>query len=226
MGPARFAKGDMVVVKPGTPDPDFADITLGGWVGTITARHVVHSEYTYDIQWNAETLKNMPVIVRKRSERDGLELASMTLGESDLELYQGQAVVMERPTNIITKPLSAKDQDDRLRMVFGLTSDDPVPDVDEDTLQTYYEYLQEHLAFPFEADLVQETRGGQAVRRVKVLDLLEPEEDEADESYGLMAEVKEGRQRLYVPLGEIELSKKDSQYQLVSDYSYWFWNWR
>ena len=34
--PPRFAVGDRVRVKQGTADPDFPDILLGGWAGTIT----------------------------------------------------------------------------------------------------------------------------------------------------------------------------------------------
>jgi hypothetical protein len=33
--PARFAAGAHVRVKPGTTDPDFPDIPLGGWAGTV-----------------------------------------------------------------------------------------------------------------------------------------------------------------------------------------------
>jgi hypothetical protein len=33
--PARFGTGTQVHVKPGTTDPDFPDIPLGGWAGTI-----------------------------------------------------------------------------------------------------------------------------------------------------------------------------------------------
>ncbi|HRR27454.1 MAG TPA: hypothetical protein P5300_12245, partial [Acidobacteriota bacterium] len=51
-----------------------------------------------------------------------------------------------------TKPLSPKDQDDRLRMVFGLTSNDPLPDVDDRALEIYRQYLAAHLTFPVEAE--------------------------------------------------------------------------
>ena len=34
--PARFTVGTKVRVKPGTTDPDYPDIPLGGWTGAIT----------------------------------------------------------------------------------------------------------------------------------------------------------------------------------------------
>ena len=52
----------------------------------------------------------------------------------------------------MTKPLSPKDEDDRMRMVFGLTSNDPLPEVDDETLETYHKHLSKNLAFPFEAE--------------------------------------------------------------------------
>jgi len=35
--PAKFSAGTQVRVKPGTTDPDFPDIPLGGWAQTIRA---------------------------------------------------------------------------------------------------------------------------------------------------------------------------------------------
>ena len=55
---------------------------------------------------------------------------------------------IEQPTEITAKPLSPKDQDDRIRMVFGLTSNDPLPEVDDDTLVAYRESLPQNLRFP------------------------------------------------------------------------------
>ncbi|MFC1783455.1 calcium-binding protein [Planctomycetota bacterium] len=224
--PAKFAVGDQVVVQKGTSDPDFPDIPLGGWVGTVTARYALYPEYTYDIRWSSETLANMPDIVRKRSEQDGLDLEIMTLSERELELYQGQPVCMEQPTHIITRPLSPDDEEDRIRLVLGLTSNDPIAEVNEDTLLTYYQYLREHLVFPFFASFYEETEYKDIKHDIQVVGLLDPEEEEADEFYGLMAEGREGRRKLFIPLGEIEVSKKHPNHQLISDYSSWFWNWR
>lgn len=52
---------------------------------------------------------------------------------------------------IATKPLSPKDQDDRSRIVFGQTSNGPLPDVDDETLAACRDYLVKSLTFPFQA---------------------------------------------------------------------------
>src|SRR2546423_4618606 len=46
------------------------------------------------------------------------------------------------PTKISARPLNEKDQDDRVRIALGLTSNDPLPEVDDDTLLAYHRYLQ------------------------------------------------------------------------------------
>ena len=199
---------------------------MGGWVGTIRRVDAKESPPLYLIEWNRDTLDGMHPIFRKRCERDGLELESMWLAENDIELFQGQVVVIEQPTAIVTMPLSSDDQDDRIRIVMGLTHDDLVPDVDEATLLTYYRYLIENLSFPFDAEYHEETADGFIVHSVQVLGLLDPDEFECDEFYGLFCEAREGRRNLDVPLCEVEAKKKDPNHQLLSDYSYWFWNWQ
>jgi hypothetical protein len=150
-GSPRFRVQDKVRVKFGVIDPDFPDIPLGGWTGTVTELEQADDEITYDIKWNQRTLDGMHPIYRKRCERDGLELHSMWLGEEDLEPDEGTPVPIEQPTSIVTKPLSEKDQDDRVRLALGLTHDDPLPDVGRKTLRVYYRYLAANVKFPFKA---------------------------------------------------------------------------
>ena len=221
---AKFAVGDQVVVKMGSRDPDFPDLPLGGWVGIVTARHADPPGYSYDIKWSSETLAQMPEIVRKRAERDGLGLENMNLSGSELELYEGQPVTLEQPDNIVSRPLSTDDEDDRVRKIMGLTSDDPVPDVDDNTLGIYYRYLKKHLKFPFAGRYSEERPWKDIEHEIQVIGLLDPEED--DDFYGLIVEAKERKGRICIPLSEVEVSRKDSHHQLISDYSYWFWNWR
>ena len=162
--PARFAAGARVRIKPGITVPDFEDIPLGGWAGTIQEVDQRSTPPTYLIAWNKHTLDHMHPVYRKRCERDGLEPKSMWLGEDDFEPDSGGPVVIEQPIAIVTRPLNEKDQDDRVRIALGLTGDDPLPKVDDDTLRAYHRYLAAHLAFPFEAKWEPEHGPAQTVK--------------------------------------------------------------
>ena len=50
-GSPRFRVGDKVRVKSGVIDPDFSDIPLGGWSGTVKEIEQADDEITYDIKW-------------------------------------------------------------------------------------------------------------------------------------------------------------------------------
>ena len=219
--PARFAAGAQVRVKPGITVPDFEDIPLGGWAGAI--REVDQTApAAYLIEWNKPTLEHMHPVYRKRRERDGLELESMWLGEDNIEPDSGVPAVIEEPTCIVARPLNEKDQDDRVRMALGLSSDDPLPEVDDDTLRAYHRYLAAHLAFPCEAKWEPEHGPAQTVA---ITGLGEPEDDAwADEMYGLLCQAKVGGRLTEVPLAECEARKGGPNRQLLKDYAYWFWN--
>src|SRR5436309_5036428 len=86
---ARFQIGAKVRVKSGVRDPDFPDIPLGGWAGTVTEVEHAEGEVTYLIAWDRATLRGMHPVYKKRGERDGLELESMWPGDEDLEPDDG-----------------------------------------------------------------------------------------------------------------------------------------
>lgn len=219
----KFVVGDKVRVRPGVTDPDFSDLSLGGWAGTI-AEADERSPVTYLVRWSKETLAQIHPIHRKRSERDGLDLTQMWLGEEDLEPDTGGEVAVEQPTRIATKPLSLEDQDDRIRAVFGLTSDDPLPEAGEDTLLAYHRHLTTHLSFPFEAKWEPESGPTQTVT---ILGLGDPEDDPwVDEMCGLLCQAKLKSRVIEIPLAECEAKKGSPNRQRLKDYSYWFWNWR
>jgi len=226
--PARFAAGAPVRVKPGTTIPDFPDIPLGGWAGTIREVDQRSAPPTYLIEWDRHTLDHMHPVYRKRCERDGLEMESMWLGEDDIEPDTGEPPVIDQPTSIVTRPLNEKDQDDRVRMALGLTSDDPLPQVEEDTLLAYHGYLAARLAFPFEASWSQESGlFNDRTQALTITALADPEDDAwADEMYGLLCRAKAGGRLLDVPLAECEAKKGSPNRQLLKDYAYWFWNYR
>ena len=70
----RFKPGHEVRVKHGVRDPDFPDIPLGGWAGTVKEVERAEGQTTYLIAWDRTTLRGMHPVYKKRCERDGLEL--------------------------------------------------------------------------------------------------------------------------------------------------------
>jgi len=220
-----FEIGDKVRVKHGIKDVDYPDMPLGGWVGTVTE---VQGANTFTVRWTEETMEAIHPVFKQRCEIDGLDPEEYVLSGDDLEPDTGGPLCIEQPTKITTKPLSPKDEDDRVRMVFGLTSNDPLPDVDDETLETYHEHLSKSLAFPFEVEHTSET-GPFSSRtiQVKVIGLGDPDDEPMiDEKFGILCEARHERRVVTLPLGELEVKKGKPNRQLVSDYSYWFWNYR
>ena len=80
----RFSIGDKVRVRSGVCDPDYDDLTIGGWAGTV-GEVERGSPPTCLVRWNGETLKSQSSIYRRRCERDGFDGEEMWLGEDDLE---------------------------------------------------------------------------------------------------------------------------------------------
>lgn len=223
--PPRFSIGTAVRVRNGVADADFPDIPLGGWTGHVREVDRRANPPLYLIAWTQDTLDHVHPIYRKRCERDGLEIEYCWLSEQDIEESAGPPVPMEQPTRIVTHPLQPDDPDDRIRAALGLTSDDPIAEVEESTLRTYHAYLARQLALPFPA-LWHEPSGPleAAPRRLTVTALLDLEE--GDEEEGLRIAAFDGTDELVVPLAEVEVDSRGPNRQLVEDYSSWFWNWR
>src|SRR4051812_49203891 len=85
----HFEPGAKVRVRSGVTVPDFEDIPLGGWTGTIEMVEQVDDQITYEIEWDRRTLDGMHPVYRKRCERDGLDLETMWLTEDDVEPDDG-----------------------------------------------------------------------------------------------------------------------------------------
>ena len=222
---AKFTLGDVVRVRPGVNDPDFPDIPIGGWEGKI-AEIENGNPPIYLIRWNQQTLACIHPIYRKRCERDGLDFEEMRLGEVDLEPDTGDPTILEQPTRIVTPPLSMKDQDDRIRMVFGLSRDDILPEADEANLRTYFRYLAANLKFPFEATWFRRIgfKGETGTVTIQRLCCFEDDPCWVDDSYGIICQATMDRRRIDLPLDLLDKIKGNPNRQLVQDYSYWFGN--
>ena len=223
---SRFQPGAKVRVRYGVIVPDLPDIPLGGWTGTVTQVERSGGETVYEIRWDRTTLKGVHPVYLRRCERDGFDAEIMWLAEEDLVPYDGNHVPMEQPTTIVTPPLSVKDRDDRIRAVFGLTHDDLIPQVNPETLRAYFRYLRDNLTVPFPATSWDFGRLQEQKITVMIHALLDPEGSACDEEDGLVCEGRDQNGRIEIPLAEIELKKKEANYRLISDYAYWFHNWR
>jgi hypothetical protein len=113
-------------------------------------------------------------------------------------------------------------EEDRIRLVFGLPLHAPLPKVGKETVAQYHEYLLRRLSFPFQA-LYSETVPPvkQIVRYVSVVG---PSDSLSRRQYGLFCKVQMGDRTVELPLAEMGMREDDPNRQLVDDYLYWLWN--
>jgi hypothetical protein len=220
--PAPFAVGDAVRVRPSARDPDFPDIPLGGWSGTVAAVDRKSAPMRFLVEWNQRTLGQMHPTYRTRCARAGLSVGDMWLDEASLQCDTGEFVAIEQPTAMVTRPLLPNTAEDRIRAIFGLNSDDPLPAVNVATLRHYHQYLAAHLALPFVAEITEAIGNPvkEAGYHVQVVALLGP--DEADAEDGLLCQVVNHDEEADVPLALVRVKGTRPNRELIADYSFWF----
>ena len=219
----RFNVGDEVRVCSCFIDPDYEDLTIGGWAGRI-AEVQNGATPTFLVRWSNQTLEKQSSIYLKRCKRDGLDCNEMWLEEGELQPVLGGPLTIERPKSVVSRPLSMNDQDDRIRAVFELTSDDPLPEADDESLVAYGKYLANKLSFPFEAKYSFETGPFQSkIYSITVLGLLDLDDFPSD-GYGLFCKARREGKLIELPLAEVEVGKRDPNRRLIEDYSCWFIN--
>jgi len=218
---AAFAKGALVRVKPRVVHEQYPDIPLGGWVGKIK-RIGWLTPIGYAVHWTKPTLDQVPSVFLKRCERDEVKPYKYWADEDQLEeAADPTPVAMEQPTNIVSRPLCTDDTDDRIRKLFGLTSDDRLPRADEKTQQHFFGHLKTHLSFPFKADYypasdLGPSEGGE----VSVLGFADPQLGREE---GIVCEARKGKNEFHVPLAGLQVKEDNPNHQYVEDYTYWLW---
>src|SRR5260370_10308915 len=105
---------------------------------------------------------------------------------------------METPSRIVTLPLDPADQEDRVRAMLGLTSDDPLPEVDEANLRMCQRYLSEHLAFPFEVRYMEVTESFEMKPRTATVRRFS-DKPQVPPPGGILADLAGRRARLVAP---------------------------
>ena len=216
---AAFAKGDLVRVKRGIAHDRYPDIPLGGWVGKIIKIAWI-TPAAYEVGWTRASLDQAHPVYLKRCQRDRIDADKYWFEGDQLEAATDDTPSkMEQPTNIITRPLSENNSQDRVRVMFGLTSDDALPEADEQTQGQFFDYLKAHLSFPFKADYWPATGGSaQTSGEVTVLGFADPPIDPND---GIVCHARKGKRELRVPLAMVEVSEDDPNFRQVEDYGFW-----
>jgi hypothetical protein len=144
------------------------------------------------------------------------------LNESHLDTQVGDRHVDGRPYHFPTL-----NQDDRIRRVFGLPTEAPLPLVREETLAAYYDYLLANLSLPFDALYSQ--NGGKMrhlIHYVQVTELLNPRHNRNHSQHGIMGRAQHHRELLELPLDEFGVMEDNPNCELIDDYAYWFVNCR
>lgn len=207
-------------VRHGTVDPDYPDLPLGGWAGTIVK---IDEDGLCHIKVNQVTLDHIHPIYRKRCKRDDFHIEILDMHQEDLDPDLGEGLPMEQPTNIVTQPLDPHDQEDRIRTAFGLTTDDAVPVVEKAALLKYFDYLKTTLVFPFLATYSHHDGKGRIVRKISVIGM--SDESPIDDQLGLVCVVKDDQEQWEVPVVLLEVGKDDHNHQTLEDYRLWFAEW-
>jgi hypothetical protein len=113
------------------------------------------------------------------------------------------------------------------RIVEALGSVSHIPMVDEELLSRYYEYLTEHLCFPFIAHYPKPMNTEEEDEfRCTVLKLLDPAKHLGNRFDGIFSRISKGKYEINLPLIELEVPDGSPNFQFIDDYWYWFWNWR
>jgi len=142
-------------------------------------------------------------------------------------MMQRPTVVDAHPDSIKAVPESCPELNRNDRIVEALGSVRHIPRVDEKLLSRYYQYLREHLRFPFIAHFPKPATSQEETEfRCTVLELLDPAKHLDDGCEGILCKTRKGESELNLPLIDLDLPEDSFSFQLIDDYWYWFWNWQ
>jgi len=136
-----------------------------------------------------------------------------------------RAARMIKYSIILKTDKNMSDADIQIAKIFGIKDSKKLPAVSVQSLTTYYHFLHKQFVFPIQALYAQDIEPFKTTRwGIQVLGLLDVDASDNIEFYGLFCEAKRGRQLIQIPLADIEVSDKSSNYTLINDYQIWFEN--
>ena len=139
---------------------------------------------------------------------------------------QLSTIVDARSGGIKAVPKSRTDLNQKNRIIEALASESHIPRVHGEPLSRYYNYLKEHLCFPFIAHFPKPMDSEEEEEFCcTVLMLLDPAKHRGDGFDGIYCQTRKGTYEITLPLIDLYLPE-DSLASIHHDYWFWFWNWR
>ncbi len=212
----RYSVGDAVRVRAGVVDPDFPDLPLSGWAGEIVDIERANPP-VYLVEWTPETLQRITPVYSVRCDREGKDPRVTLLGGKDLVLDTGGPLVIAQPTRLRPAPLDKDDPQDRIRGIFKLTSDDPLPKVDESSLRRFHEHFKKKLKVPVAATCSGAPLSQKPATILRLLPFAE-----TNTEHGLLVRVEQGDEVGTGPLYDISLLSQNAVSEDIDAYSEWF----
>lgn len=113
----------------------------------------------------------------------------------------------------------------RMAPVFGIDKDEEWPQIKGKYLEMAYDHIIANVSFPFAAEFAMPDRekGGEQIIDVTVLEMMDPDETDELDKYGLVCGVNDGQHQFKVPLSEIVIKQGDPNFNLIEDYCIWYW---
>ena len=158
---------------------------------------------------------------KKRPRKQPRKSLPLHFSIADVPETRGTAAADEPVQAAIYRPFVMDEQDERVRAIFGLPAEAPLPEVTEENLRRYHRYLTTHLKLPFQAKPAIETEVFQDREEpVLVLSLLDPDPKALD--HGILCAVGCRNEFYQMPLVDVEAPAKHPNHRLIDDYASWF----
>ena len=223
---AGLKVGDSVQVVPGTKDPDY-DTDLSGWQGEVTELDEdEQGNPLVLVEWDSQTLENIPDEAIEKSEEDGLSWTEMYLLESEVKRaarrdtpQQRQASQAQRAAQFPWAYLG--EQGRRIQTVLQGVE----PDDEWGAFQAWDAHLRQHMRLPFTAEIAEpvETDWLEVEDRVRVMAFEAP-----DETWGVRVQVESKKRRAILSLYDLEFAgggsggDRTANKELLDDYLTWY----
>ena len=213
--------GDTVQVHAGVKDPDYGT-DLAGWQGEVIDLDEDEQGNTLVlIQWDSQTLENMPDEEIEKSEEDGLNWTEMYLLEDEVSRAQRRDTPRQRQASQEKRAAQFPwaylgEQGRHIQAVLqGMDPEDEWA-----TFQAWDAHLRQHMQLPFTAEIGEsvEVNWLEVGDRVKVVAF-----EALDETWGVQVRVAKRKQETILALYDLDfVAGKSSNEELLDDYLTWY----